>query len=74
MKTTFTLCHLKDRGCCNTICKHLEKVQGIHAIVITLETKTVTFNHDTHNAMEGARKELFALGYPVPTGNNNLVA
>ncbi len=65
MRTTVTIQNLKCDGCKNTVTIKLHKVVGISNVEIDVAKSTLSFDYKTHNAMEGLRIELAAIGYPI---------
>ncbi len=72
MKTTFAIQNLKCGGCANTIEKKLNSIDGISDITIDVEESTVSFTHETDEAIEVVHKSLSKLGYPIVGDVNTL--
>jgi len=50
MKTTFTAPDIECAGCANAIKNALSKVTGVASVVVDIEQKTVTVDHEAPTA------------------------
>jgi len=68
MRAIFAIQNLKCDGCKNAVTIKLNKAEGISNVEIDVATRKVSFEYKSHNAMEGLRMELAAMGYPITGG------
>ncbi len=47
-------------------------MEGISNMFIDVHSGSVSFDYDSHNAMEGLRMELAEMGYPITSDPNTL--
>ncbi len=72
MKTTVQIQNLKCHGCASTIKNKLLGLENINDVSIDVENDSVSFEYDTEETIEIAKKELHKLGYPLVGEDNNL--
>ncbi|GAL65774.1 heavy-metal-associated domain-containing protein [Jejuia pallidilutea] len=65
MRTTVIINNLQCENCKNLLDTEIQKVSGISNLDIDIATKSISFDYKTHNAMEGLRMHLKAIGYPI---------
>jgi copper chaperone CopZ len=72
MKTTLYIQNLKCSGCETTIINKLSALKGILNIFIKLQYDSVTFEHETNDTVDKAKKILSRIGYPSFSNKNSL--
>jgi len=65
MRTTVVIDVLQCQDCKRVVVSLLENAAGISNINVDVETKTVSFDYTTHNAMEGLRIRLAEAHFPI---------
>lgn len=70
MNTTYKIQNLKCDGCANTIQSQLEKVHGIEAVTVRVETNELEVVHEQENTLIGVIETLRRLGYPLAEEKN----
>jgi copper chaperone CopZ len=66
------IANLKCSGCATTIKKELEKLEGIHDVIVDPETDSVNLNYENIER-EVIIHKLHSLGYPEATEKNGLL-
>ncbi len=72
MKTTVEIQNLKCNGCASTINNKLSGLDNITNVSVDVENGSVSFEYDTDNTFNNAKKELYKLGYPLVGEDNKL--
>ena len=69
MRATVLLQNVKSSTPIESILNHLNLIKGISNTALNPETKELTFDYTTHNAFEGIRESVKALGFPFQEHN-----
>ncbi|WP_258101169.1 heavy-metal-associated domain-containing protein [Marinoscillum pacificum] len=64
METKIIVDNLKCGGCANTIKNNLQKVEGVNAVAVEVETSEVTLLHEFAVSKQTLLDKLSSLGYP----------
>ncbi len=72
MKTTVQIQNLKCNGCASTINNKLSGLENIKDVSVDVENDSVSFEYDSEDTFETAKKELHKLGYPLVGEENKL--
>lgn len=72
MKTTVEIQNLKCHGCASTITNKLSKLENITEVSVDVENNLVSFEYNSDESLETAKKELYKLGYPLVGEDNKL--
>lgn len=65
MKTTVEIQNLKCHGCASTITNKLAEIENINEVIVDVENNSVSFEYNSDNTLELAKKKLHQLGYPL---------
>lgn len=64
METKIIVDNLKCGGCANTIKNNLQKIEGVNAVAVEVETSEVTLLHEFAVSKQALLDKLSSLGYP----------
>lgn len=68
----FIVANLHCGGCANNVQQTLERLVGVEAVAVVVETGQVTVTHDGSSDVHTFTAALDKLGYPATENNNTL--